>query len=622
MIRFKSMKQRFAVYMLFPVGLSLLGMGWAAFTYARNRMLAEWGEATILKLQRAAHHVDMRLSKPKEMLNLFTASAGMPHAAGIQKLVIQRLRQFQWVADVDLEWTRRIAASNEHPMTQGAMQGHAEAMKAGGRLAGTSSMMPFHRGSTVRITSPRFDAVSGGETVSLLSELKNADDQTIGRIEVNLFFSHLIDVVETTGWWKAQKAFLVDGTGRILASNVDDPRLALSGQDAAMTQAILAATQTLPFGTVFGKGKPPQEVGGFYRLSEAPWVLIVIAPGREILSSIIDFRFYYFVFGSIFIGVILIIIRLVTGKTVAAIRGVSDAARTVAEGDYSVSLPVRSEDEIGDLIRSFNTMVGQLKERARMKYSLNLASEVQQNLFPEKGLQVSTLDVAGRSISCDETGGDYFDYLEGAEFSEDRIGIAVGDVSDHGIAASLLMTTARALIRSRFMQGGKLADIVTGVNRLLCRDTARTSNFMTLFLCLVDGQSKDIRWVRAGHDPAILYDARKDLFSVLDGKGMALGVDETYRYDEFVHKGWYSGDILIIGTDGIWDTENPSGERFGKARLREIVRRGSHETAERILTAITDALAAFRQDRVQEDDVTLVVVKAKKGCLPKRMNNG
>jgi len=601
------MKQRFAVYMLLPVGVLLLVMGLAGFTYARNRLLAEWGEATILKLQRAAHYVDMQLNKPKEMLKLFNESAGMHHAASIQTLILERLKQFDWVAEVNLEWTKGNPFSGENQM----MQRHMKAMGGGEDRSGMFSMMPFHHGSSIRITAPRFDAVAGGETVSLISELTDADNETVGRVEVKIFFKYLVDTVEATGWWQDHEAFIVDDTGRILASNMDASRTKLAKKDSTVAKSILYATQNLPFGTVFGKGSPPEEVGGFYKLAEAPWVLVMVAPGREILSTIINFRYYYFIFGSVFVFIILVIIRFVTGRTVASIRDVSQAAHTVAEGNYDVTLPVRSQDEVGELIRSFNKMVTQLEERARLKYSLNLASEVQQNLLPGNGVGIEALEVAGRSIYCDETGGDYYDYLQDFESEQDRVGITVGDVSDHGIAASLFMTTARALVRSRFTQGGSAAQIVTDVNRLLCKDTARTGNFMTLFFALFDIRKKEIQWVRAGHDPAILYDAVKDDMQELGGKGMALGVDDTYPFKEYIHRGWDYGHVLVIGTDGIWDTENQKGERFGKERLRRILRNNSHVSAEKILTTVTDKLTTFRQGKSQGDDVTLVVIKAK-----------
>jgi sigma-B regulation protein RsbU (phosphoserine phosphatase) len=153
--------------------------------------------------------------------------------------------------------------------------------------------------------------------------------------------------------------------------------------------------------------------------------------------------------------------------------------------------------------------------------------------------------------------------------------------------------------------------MITDVNRLLCEDTTETGNFMTLFFMVFDTVKRKIYWVRAGHDPAILYDSLKDEFDELSGSGIALGVDDKWSFQEYSLTGWGYGQVMLIGTDGIWETENPQGERFGRERLRRIICQNSHASAEKILQAIIDALTAFRQNARQEDDVTLVVVKAK-----------
>jgi len=155
----------------------------------------------------------------------------------------------------------------------------------------------------------------------------------------------------------------------------------------------------------------------------------------------------------------------------------------------------------------------QLKERLRLKEAMDLAVEVQQNLLPASPPSVPGLDIAGRSLYCQETGGDYFDYIfrPGAT-GRPRWCVAVGDVVGHGISAALLMTTVRALLRSRLDQAGPMAAAVGDVNRLLCRDTASSGGFVTLFLLEVNPATGGLEWVRAGHDPALMYRAAADDF--------------------------------------------------------------------------------------------------------------
>jgi sigma-B regulation protein RsbU (phosphoserine phosphatase) len=608
MIRFKGLRQKYFAFILFPVAILIFGMGYAGFTYARKQLLAQWGEATILKLQRAAHHIDMRLSKPRDMIKLFHQSAGMPHAMNVQNLILEQLRALEWVTRVDLIWTKNnLDTGNElniHHHLQLKKNAEQDVIKME-----TVEIMQFHRGDIIRITPPKFDATLGGKTVILSSTLLDANDKSVGILEVEIIFRNLIDTVRATGWWQEHKAFLVDEDGVILSSNTEKKRKKLGENNNAIERSTLYAMKSVPFGTIFGKESPPKEISGFYKLEKAPWMLVLIVPAKDILSAIIRFRISFFAVSFVFVLLILFVIRFVTGRTVSSIKDVSMAAQKVAEGDYEVLLPAKTNDEVGELIHSFDTMVLQLKEGAHLKYNLNLAKEVQQNLLPGESLNFKSLDIAGKSISCDETGGDYYDFMHFPEIDDEKLGVVVGDVSGHGVASALFVTTARAMIRSRMIQPGSPAGIITAVNQLLCLDTVESSNFITLFFLVIDNAQKEIKWVRAGHDPAILYDVAKDKFIELGGEGMAMGIDENWTYKEYVKTDWNYEHIILIGTDGIWETTNQHGEQFGKKRLREILKRQSHDSASNIIKNIIEALANFRQNAIQEDDITVVVIK-------------
>ncbi|UCD30843.1 MAG: SpoIIE family protein phosphatase [Desulfobacterales bacterium] len=605
MLRFKSLQQRISIYLLLPVTAILFTMGFAGFIFARNHLLTQWGEATILKLQRAAHHIDMRLSRPKETLNIFNHSAGMPHAHHLQRILLSNLKKQEGVTQVNLTWRNeadQAAFLSDHHPNHDQMASHSDTKH---------QIMKFHRGSMIEVTTPRYDSSQKNETISLSSDLKNESDKTIGKIEVVLKFDYLIDIIRATGWWQKHRAFLIDDKGHILTSTLPEERKIFAENDNQLEKSTLYAMESMPFGTILSQGHPPDEISGYYKLQEAPWTLVIIAPGKEALTPIIHFRDYYFLTGAIFILVILIIIRFVTGRTVRSIKEVSNAADKIAKGHYELSLPVKTKDEVGELTQSFNTMVVQLEDRVRLKDSLNLAMEVQQNLLPKQNLDLEHLDIAGKSIYCDETGGDYYDYILSPEPDSGRVAVAVGDVSGHGIASALFMTTVRALLRSRAMQTGNLSKVISDVNRLLCEDTDETGNFMTLFFMMVDSAEKEIRWVRAGHEPAILYDALRDEFDELGGDGMALGVDGERAFQEYRRNGWGYGQVILVVTDGIWETMNPQGHMFGRHRMRQILRQNSHAPAEKILQAMIRELNEFRQNAAQEDDITLVVIKAK-----------
>jgi phosphoserine phosphatase RsbU/P len=338
-------------------------------------------------------------------------------------------------------------------------------------------------------------------------------------------------------------------------------------------------------------------------------VLVMIAPGSEILAPIIQLRTLYSIFGACFIVAIIALIRWVVVRTTSDIRNVSGAALKLSRGEFGAPLPVKSRDEVGELTLSFNLMTSQLQERLKLKEAMNLAMEVQQNLLPASPPSVPGLDIAGRSLYCQETGGDYFDYIiRSGPAGTLRLCVAVGDVVGHGISAALLMTTVRALLRSRLDQPGSIAEAVCDVNRLLYQDTAPSGSFVTLFL--LEAAAGSLEWVRAGHDPAWLYCAATDEVQDLGGPGMALGVDGACSYLSGSRPGLGADDVLLIGTDGIWETQNANSEKFGKERIGKILMRHHRQSAEGILQAVLNALEAFRGKAQQEDDITLLVLKS------------
>lgn len=611
MLRFRSLNERLSVFILFPVAVLLIAMGYAGFIYARDSMLAQWRESTILMLQQTAHRIDMRLSRPKESIKMFYKTSGKNHGDHhVQQWVIDQLENLEGVDKVELEWLNGPADdSPQKTDRQPQMQPKGKGKHMPGIRMDEAAPMRFHGGHITKITAPRYNSSRKHETISLISDLLDEGGRKMGRLEVRVRTDYLFEDIEESGFWQSSRAYLVDAYGSIIQSTTGEEHKKLFHPEDPIGLRTIYAMRSLSYGTVFGPGNPPASVSGFYQLQEAPWSLVMMAPGAQILNPIVRFRWYYLISGLIFIGVILVLIRWMTGRTVLAIKNLSNAAKKVARGNYGDPLPVKSDDEVGELTHSFNSMVQQLEERIRLKEALNLAMEVQQNLLPKESLKIGNLEIAGHSNYCDETGGDYYDFFQFPELGGNRVGIAIGDVVGHGVAAALLMTTARALLRMRITKSGSLAETISDVNQHLCFDTVEAGNFMTLFLMLIDVDKNKIKWVRAGHDPAIVYDTATDTFKELKGEGMALGIECNQSFQEYEYTGWSDGQIILLGTDGIWETENPEKERFGIKRVQEILRLSRDDTAQQILQKIIDETTEFRKSEKQNDDITLVVMK-------------
>ncbi len=258
---------------------------------------------------------------------------------------------------------------------------------------------------------------------------------------------------------------------------------------------------------------------------------------------------------------------------------------------------------------NFISLGQHLKEHRRMRHSLSLAQEVQQSLLPAETPQLKGLDIAGKSIYCDETGGDYFDYHDLGEDDQEKLGVVIGDVSGHGISAALLMATVRAALRQRVSQKGRLEDIISDVNRQVVADVEETGQFIGLFYLVADMQQRSIQWVRAGITPAILYDPVADTFEELNGPGVAMGVDKGLRYTENEKRHLKKGQVIVLATDGVLEARNPAGTMFGISSVVNIIRQNKCAAAEQILKAVFDELKRFRRERELEDDITVVVIK-------------
>ena len=249
------------------------------------------------------------------------------------------------------------------------------------------------------------------------------------------------------------------------------------------------------------------------------------------------------------------------------------------------------------------------KEHRRVRQSLSLAMEVQQNLLPQDTPRVTGLDIAGTSIYCDETGGDYYDYLTAGDVAEGKLGVVVGDVSEHGIPSALLMATVRAQIRQRYFQSGGIEQVICDVNRQLAQDVQDTGRFMTLFMAELDRKNGQFFWLNAGHEPAIIYTPESMVFDELAGRGsLPLGITDSSNY-KVTLQDITPGQIIAIATDGIFEMQNPNGEMFGRQRFYDIIRQNASRSAARIVDATLEAVNNFRKDLPPEDDLTLVVVK-------------
>ncbi len=304
-------------------------------------------------------------------------------------------------------------------------------------------------------------------------------------------------------------------------------------------------------------------------------------------------------------GVGVLVLRY-SGNLRLLLQEQTQVLESVSQGQLDRFIPVATADEFGLIAARTNAMIQALRHRTQLMNALDQAQAVQRSLLPGSIPMRAGLDIAATAGYSGQTGGDYYDFLE---LAGDKLAVVVADVSGHGVDSALLMASARGFLRQAALCLSDLSRIVTTLNRHLARDVAGSGHFITMFMLVSDARSGSVEWVRAGHDPALVYDPAADAFSEWAGRGLPLAVDPESAYLPSRMPGWPEGSVVVLGTDGLWEGFGPGGEMYGKDRLRAVVRANAALSAQGILQAIVDDWRAFLDGIPPEDDMTLVVLR-------------
>ncbi|MGB8874033.1 MAG: adenylate/guanylate cyclase domain-containing protein [Desulfobaccales bacterium] len=333
MFAFKTLERRLIVLLVIPVTLFLLVLWVAGYRFTSSLLFKEWQDIAILRLERDAHQMDMRLNGQIKWMEEFARAGQGPQGQEIQSWLLAREKTQAGVVQVNLAWNK--AAEPQSPAVVPE------------RSAGISSLGYFYP--------------PDGKTVGIAGNLLDAAGKPLGRLEVVISYAYLMQDILKEGWLVAQMACVVNQEGLYLAhsSPAMQSRHCLGGTGDPLELAMLKDMREKPYGTIMGKDR----VIGYYKLHAAPWAIMLHARSSQILAPILQFHLYYLAGGVLCLIVILVIIRLQLKPCIMAIRGIAARAAQVARGNYGEPLPVASRDEIGRLTAAFNDMVAGLKER-------------------------------------------------------------------------------------------------------------------------------------------------------------------------------------------------------------------------------------------------------------------
>ncbi len=450
-----------------------------------------------------------------------------------------------------------------------------------------------------------------------------------GVLACDLVLSRIDEFLRSLEVGKTGSSFIIERDGMLVASSSEHPSVlkvgdqikrvhALEFQDTAIRTAaahILERLGNFAFvdkdfhssfelegETILLQVRPIRDEGGL------DWLAVTLVPEKDFMAEINAGRRR-----SIATGASAVITTVLLGMILAVVMvrpflSLVSQLRRIGSGDLGNEVHLDQTPEFTQVSSEINKMVSGLRDRMNLRHSLALAMEVQQNLLPSASPTVERLDIAGHSTYCDETGGDYYDFLDVVGLSETTAAIAIGDVTGHGIAAAMLMATARGILHSRCGETGSLAELLTHMNKHLVKDVP-SSRFMTMLLMTIDAKLGEMRWASAGHDLPFVYDSVSDQFIEIEGGGVPLGVLDDYVYEEYLIGDVKSGQVYLASTDGVWETFDQEGRMFGKDRVREFLRKDAHRSAAEISELLRAELSDFRGEHTQDDDVPFVVVK-------------
>ncbi len=249
--------------------------------------------------------------------------------------------------------------------------------------------------------------------------------------------------------------------------------------------------------------------------------------------------------------------------------------------------------------------------RERLEKEIELAAHIQASILPRELPRIVGFEFAAHSLAARFLSGDFYDFIP---FDEHQCQIILGDIAGKGIPAALMTLSTRALIRNETNPKSSVPDILRAINKLQYLDLSQAEIFVTLFLARIDGHKGEFRYASAGHGEALLWRNLEGNFTPILATGLPIGIfpDETYQ-DEVI--AMRPGDLIVIYSDGVTDAINLQGELFGIDRLVSLIQESSSFSASEVSRQIIQTIEHFSQGVDQEDDITIVVVKA----LPRRI---
>ena len=276
-----------------------------------------------------------------------------------------------------------------------------------------------------------------------------------------------------------------------------------------------------------------------------------------------------------------------------------------SQGDFVVFKSIAEQSAFA----LYNAIIYSMaNEKKRLDHDLEIARDIQRILLPAEAPAINGFQISGINVPARQVSGDYFDYIH---VDEDRLGVAIADVSGKGVPASLIMAICRSVLRAEAAGNPSPADVLRKVNRQLYPDI-KEDMFISMAYLILDHERDGVTLARGGHDAPLLYKRQLQNVTPIKSPGMVLGIDSGNVFDRLTADFGVPlerDDCLVLYTDGVTEALNTEGDEFGLERTIEAVRASATDGAQAIVKQVIDDVRNFTGSNPQNDDITLIAIR-------------
>ena len=460
------------------------------------------------------------------------------------------------------------------------------------------------------------DSYNRGLMITCASPFYNAEGKFAGVVAMDMLIGNLYNSIVNVDLGKDSYTFLADKTGKIITPGGGSRHI--SEITSSLEDKIMSgeAGVSLSNSRVYYAYTPIKSTG---------WTLCASIPESVILEPVrsVNERVIYTILS--FLGAFVIIVALAviaarrfSHKLTEPIIALEDDVMKISGGNLDYRAEIRTNDEIGDLAKSFNDMAASLKdyvknlaavtaEKERIGAELNIATQIQADMlprifppFPER----KEFDIYATMNPAKEVGGDFYDFFL---VDDNHLALVMADVSGKGVPAALFMVIAKTLIKNRAQMGGTPTEILADVNNQLCEGN-EADLFVTVWLGILEISTGHVTASNAGHEYPAIYRPGEGytLFKTKQSPAVATMEGLRFKASEFTLN---PGDELYLYTDGVAEATNSHDELYGTDRMIDALNQAEGMTVEEILRTLKKSVDDFTGDAPQFDDITMMSLK-------------